>query len=183
MPEFNLELVTSWSRNWYAPPTPIYLQSKMSANNVQTEQMPVSQRLCPGLRDHWVGRGPKGLKHGAASHLSALGLMPSFAVEILTHARFWKSVEIRTLHRMGSSRIHKLPLVSCPQELEMGVPRATGPGPNHALHSRFLILVALQTAHLTHVHLGHVYVCVNHKLILANAGKGRPSVRLGAGGR
>lgn len=46
--------------------------------------------------------------------------------------------------------------------------------PNHALHhSRFLVLVALQTAHLSHVHLGHVYVCVDHKLILANAGKGR----------
>lgn len=71
----------------------------------------------------------------------------------------------------------------CPQAPEMGVPRATGPGPNHALHSRFLVLVALQTSHLTHVHLGHVYVCVNHKLILANAEKGRPSVRLGAGGR
>ena len=62
------------------------------------------------------------------------------------------------------------------------MPRAEGPAPNHASHSRFLVLVALQAAHLTRVHLGHVYVCVDHKLILANAEKGRWRVRQGAGG-
>lgn len=158
----------------YLPPQYIYRAKCQQI--MYKQQMPVSQRLCPGLRDHWVGRGPEGPKHGAASPLCS-------GPHALTHAHLWNRVEIRTLHRMGSAGIHKLPAVSCPQAPEMGVPRATGPGPNHALHSRFLVLVALQTAHLTHIHLGHVYVCVNHKLVLANAGKGRPSVRLGAGGR
>lgn len=55
-------------------------------------------------------------------------------------------------------------------------------GPSHALYSRFLVLIALQAAHFAHVHLGRVYVCVDHKLILANAAKGRRRVRRGAGG-
>ena len=33
-------------------------------------------------------------------------------------------------------------------------------GPSHALDSRFLVLIALQAAHLARVHLGHVHVCV-----------------------
>lgn len=40
-------------------------------------------------------------------------------------------------------------------------------------HSRFLVLVALQPAHLTRVHLGCVHVFVDHELVLADAGKGK----------
>ena len=58
--------------------------------------------------------------------------------------------------------------------------RAVCPKPR-SLHSRLLVLVALQPAHLPHVHLGRVYVGVDHKLVLANAGKGRPRVRPGSG--
>lgn len=54
-------------------------------------------------------------------------------------------------------------------------------GPSHALDSRFLVLVALQAAHLARVHLGHVHVCVDHEFVLANAGRGRPRVKLRAG--
>lgn len=57
--------------------------------------------------------------------------------------------------------------------------RAVCPKP-HSLHSRLLVLVALQPAHLPHVHLGRVYVSVDHKLVLANAGRGRPRVRPGS---
>ena len=51
-------------------------------------------------------------------------------------------------------------------------------GPSHALDSRFLVLIALQAAHLARVHLGHVHVCVDHEFVLANAGRGRPRVKL-----
>lgn len=47
-------------------------------------------------------------------------------------------------------------------------------GPSHALDSRFLVLIALQTAHLARVHLGHVHVRVDHEFVLANAGAGDP---------
>lgn len=39
------------------------------------------------------------------------------------------------------------------------------------LHSRFLVLVALQPSHLTLVHLGRVHVCVHHELVLPDAGR------------
>lgn len=96
----------------YLPPQHIY--------RVKCQQIMYKQSKCQSLRgcaldrDYWVGRGPEGAKHGAASHLSALGLMPSFAVEIRTHAYFWKRGEIRTFHRMSSAGIHKLSVVSCP---------------------------------------------------------------------
>lgn len=54
-------------------------------------------------------------------------------------------------------------------------------GPSHALDSRFLVLIALQAAHLARIHLGHVHVRVDHEFVLANAGAGRPRVRLRAG--
>lgn len=54
--------------------------------------------------------------------------------------------------------------------------RATGP--TSLPYSRFLVLVALETAHLTRVHLGRVDVRVDHELILANAGEGTSDVRL-----
>lgn len=73
-------------------------------------------------------------------------------------------------------------LSAIPRHLRQVHQGPQGLSPNHALHSRFLVLVALQAAHLTHIHLGRIYVCVDHKLILANAGKGRLKVRPGAGG-
>lgn len=73
-------------------------------------------------------------------------------------------------------------LFAVPRHLRQVHQGPRGLAPNHALHSRFLVLVALQAAHLTHIHVGHVNVCVDHKLILANAGKRRLRVRLGAGG-
>lgn len=53
--------------------------------------------------------------------------------------------------------------------------------PPRFLHSRFLVLVALQTAHLTRVHLGYVHVFVDHELILANAGNGKTKAVVRAG--
>lgn len=50
-----------------------------------------------------------------------------------------------------------------------------------ALYSRFLVLIALQAAHLARVHLGHVHVRVDHKFVLTDAGSSRPRVRPRAG--
>lgn len=50
-----------------------------------------------------------------------------------------------------------------------------------ALYSRFLVLVALQAAHLARVHLGPVHVRMDHKFVLTDAGRGRPRVRPRAG--
>lgn len=72
-------------------------------------------------------------------------------------------------------------LFAVPRHLRQVHQGLQGLAPNHVLHSRFLVLVALQAAHLTHIHLRHVYVCVDHKLVLANTGKGRLRVRPGAG--
>ena len=47
----------------------------------------------------------------------------------------------------------------------------------------FLVLVALQTAHLTRVHLGCVHVFVDHELVLADAGKGETKAVVRAGKR
>lgn len=98
-----------------------------------------------------------------------------------TYTYSWTRVEIRMPHGMGSAGHTGLPVVCCPQAPETGTQAAQALVPNHALHSRFLVLVALQAAHLPLVHLGHVYVSVDHKLILANAEKERRRVRLGAG--
>lgn len=51
------------------------------------------------------------------------------------------------------------------------------------LYLRFLVLVALQTAHLPRVNLGGVDVFVDHEFILADAGRGKPRLgsRLGGG--
>lgn len=93
-----------------------------------------------------TGRGRGSLR------LSALGLLPSCAVGMPP------------------------PLPAAGEGVDEGTwdcqvlraPRA----PTCAVNSRFLVLVALQTAHLPHIHLGRVYVWVDHKLILADAGKG-----------
>lgn len=40
-------------------------------------------------------------------------------------------------------------------------------------HLRLLVLIALETTHLTGVDLVHVHICVHHQLILPDAGRGR----------
>lgn len=45
--------------------------------------------------------------------------------------------------------------------------------PRVVSHLRLLVLVALETTHLTSVDFVHVHICVHHQLILADAGGGR----------
>lgn len=45
--------------------------------------------------------------------------------------------------------------------------------PRVVSHLRLLVLVALETTHLTSVDFVHVHICVHHQLILADAGGGK----------
>lgn len=118
-----------------------------------------------------------GPEHRAASRLCsglhALLCSGDENVGAPTYTHSWTRVEIRMPHGMGSAGHTGLPVLYCPQAPETGAQAPQGLVPNPALHSRFLVLVALQAAHLPLVHLGHVYVGVDHKLILANAEKER----------
>lgn len=163
----------------------VQCQSKLSTNCARASLL----KAGPWMRVHWAGRGPRGPEHRAASRLSPLGSGPLLRsgdenvvpppMPLLDKGGDKDAPRDGVWEERSCGDTWDCQLFPIPRPMRRGVPRATGPGPSHVLYSRFLGLIALQAAHLTHVHLGCVYVCVHQQLILANAGKGRPGVRGG----